>query len=444
MAGAGSADRLSAASIATVGMTAWSAGVASIITESPMAVTGPLSAGAIVVVVVVVVVVDGMVAVVVVRARVVDDATRDEWSSEPQPKATRTKRATTVARLQDIRVNVSLGHAMQPVLPAPSAFLVRCRRAKHSQAQRDRRRVNATQHSYDVVIVGGGAAGLSAALVLGRARRTVAVIDAGAPRNAPAAHMQGFLSRDGMPPADFLAAGREEVAGYGVEIVDDAVVKIEPGFVVHLASGGTATARRILVTTGVTDDLPALPGVRERWGRDLLHCPYCHGWEVRNQPLGVLGTHPGAVLHAQLIRQWSDDVVFFTHTTDVNPTERAQLEARGINVVDGDIVRLVVEADRLAGVELADGRVFPRAAVFIRPRNVPHPDGLLAGLGADIDAEGFVIVDRDGRTSTPRVWAAGNVVDPRGSVIAAAGAAATAAMAINADLVQEDVAASAG
>ena len=137
---------------------------------------------------------------------------------------------------------------------------------------------------YDVVIVGGGAAGLSAALVLGRARRRVAVIDAGAPRNAPAAHMQGFLSRDGMPPAELLAAGRAEVTGYGVEIIEDMVVGIEPGFTVRLANGDTLTARRVLVTTGVSDELPDIPGVQERWGRDLLHCPYCHGWEVRDQP----------------------------------------------------------------------------------------------------------------------------------------------------------------
>jgi thioredoxin reductase len=297
-----------------------------------------------------------------------------------------------------------------------------------------------TQHGYDVVIVGGGAAGLSAALVLGRARRSVAVVDAGAPRNAPAAHMQGFLSRDGMPPADLLEAGRDEVRGYGVELVDGAVTSIEPGFVVHLASGDTLRARRILLTTGVTDDLPAIPGARERWGRDLLHCPYCHGWEVRDQPLGVLGTHPGAVAHAHLVRQWSDDVVLFAHTNDVSAEDRAQLEARGIRVVDGEVVRLVVEADRLVGVELADGCVAPRAAVFIRPRNAPHPDGLLECLGIEVDAAGLAVVDRDGRTSAPGVWAAGNVVDPRGSVIAAAGAASTAAMAINADLVQDEIA----
>jgi thioredoxin reductase len=292
---------------------------------------------------------------------------------------------------------------------------------------------------YDVVVVGGGAAGLSAALVLGRARRRVAVVDAGAPRNAPAAHMQGYLSRDGMPPADLLAAGRMEVAGYGVDLVEDQVVGIEAGFHIRLAGGAALRARRILVTTGVRDELPDIPGVHERWGRDLLHCPYCHGWEVRGQALGVLGTQPGAVQHAQLVRQWSDDVVFFVHTFDLTSSERLQLESRGIRIVRGEVDRLVVDADRLTGVRLADGRVIPRAAVFIRPRNVPHPDGLLTGLGCEVDDAGFVAVDTTGRTSAYGVWAAGNVVDPRAQVIASAGAANVAAIAINADLVREDV-----
>ena len=273
---------------------------------------------------------------------------------------------------------------------------------------------------YDVVVVGGGAAGLSAALVLGRARRRVAVIDAGDPRNAPAAHMQGFLSRDGMPPADFLAEGRKEVTGYGVELVNDQVLGIEPGFVVRLAGGRTVTARRILMATGVGDEVPDIPGVRERWGRDLLHCPYCHGWEVRDQPLGVLGALPGSVQHALLVRQWSDDVVFFVHTYDLTSGEQRQLEARGIRVVFGEVARLVVEDDRLTGVELADGRVVARTAVFVRPGNRPHDDGLLAGLGCELKA-GFPLVDGTGLTSVPGVWAAGNVADPRAQVITSAG-----------------------
>ena len=221
-------------------------------------------------------------------------------------------------------------------------------------------------------MIGGGAAGLSAALVLGRARRRVVVIDAGSPRNAPAAHMQGFLSRDGTPPGELLAAGRAEIARYGVALIRGRVDRVAPGFTVRLAGGDAFTARRILLATGVQDVLPDLPGARERWGRDLLHCPYCHGWEVRDQPLGVLGTRPDAVAHALLIRQWSDDVVFFAHELVLAHDDRAALDGPGHPGGPGAVARLVVEADRLTGVALADGQVVPRAAVFIRPVTVPH------------------------------------------------------------------------
>jgi len=301
---------------------------------------------------------------------------------------------------------------------------------------------------FDIVIVGGGAAGLSAALVLGRARRRVAVIDAGRPRNAPAAHMHGYLSRDGMPPSELLATGRTEARSYGVEILDGMVETVDssdtrdagdPSFVVRLSDGVELTARRLLVTTGLIDEIPDLPGIAERWGKDLLHCPYCHGWEVGDQPLGVLGTIAGSVDHALLVRQWSDDVVFFTHTYELDDPERAQLGARGIHVVSGPVARLVVDDDHLTGVELVDGRTVERAAVFVRPNLRPHPDGLLARLGCEIGDNDFVITDATGRTSTPGVWAAGNATDPRAQVITAAGEGSAAAIAINADLVRSDV-----
>ena len=294
------------------------------------------------------------------------------------------------------------------------------------------------KRAYDVLVVGGGAAGLSAALVLGRARRSVVVLDAGAPRNAPAAHMHGFLTRDGMAPSALLAQGRQEVAGYGVDFVDDVVLTLQRGFTADLASGLTVSARRVLIASGAADKLPDLPGVQERWGRDLLHCPYCHGWEVRDEPLGVLGTAPGSVEHAHLVRQWSDDVVFFAHIHALDPREREGLAARGIEVVHGQVRRLAVEADRLTGVELRDGRVISRTAVFVRPESSPHEDGLSAGLGCALDEAGFPTVDRAGRTSVSGVWAAGNAVDPRAQVITSAGAGSTAAISINADLVQED------
>ena len=293
--------------------------------------------------------------------------------------------------------------------------------------------------TYDVVVVGGGAAGLSAALVLGRARRRVAVIDGGAPRNAPAAHMHGFLSRDGLPPRDLLQLGRDEASGYGVELVAGHVVSAEPGFSVLLADGKRLEARRLLIATGATDEVPEIAGLSERWGRDFLHCPYCHGWEVRDQPLGVLGTGTDSVEHAQLIRQWSDDVIFFAHTYDLADAERELLAARGVRVVAGEVRGLVVEEDRLRGVVLDDGRTVERAALFVRPDIRPRGNDLLEHLGCTIGDGGFVLVDALGRTTAPGVWAAGNVTNPRAQVITAAGEGSTAAIAINADLVQEDV-----
>ncbi|HSK25325.1 MAG TPA: NAD(P)/FAD-dependent oxidoreductase [Jiangellales bacterium] len=306
---------------------------------------------------------------------------------------------------------------------------------------------------YDVAVIGGGAAGLSAALVLSRARRRVAVVDAGRPRNAPAAHMHGFLSRDGFPPQDLLALGRAEVRGYGGDIIDGTVAHVEhrtgsdfrgsdlrgSDFRVGLADGSVLRARRLLVATGLQDVLPDVPGVRERFGRDVLHCPYCHGYEVRDQPIGVLGGTPEAVQHAQLVRQWSADVIFFPHTDVLTPDHREQLAARGIGVVDGPVRRVVVDEDRLSGVELGHGVVVTRAAVFVRPGSVPHSDVLVA-LGAAVDDRGWVVTDATGRTTVPGVWAAGNVADPRGQVITAAGQGSAAAIAVNADLVESDVA----
>jgi len=303
-------------------------------------------------------------------------------------------------------------------------------------------------NTYEVAVIGGGAAGLSAALVLTRARRRVAVVDAGQPRNAPASHMQGFLGSDGQPPAALLAKGRAEVAGYGGHLVDGQVVDVravprddahaQPGFAVSLADGSVLQARRVLVATGLRDDVPDIPGVRERWGRDLLHCPYCHGYEVRDRPLGVLGGNPEALTHAHIVRQWSDDVVFFADGATLTADQRQQLVARAIGIVDEPVTRLVVTNDRLTGVEVATGQIVPRAAVFVRPRFVPH-DELLTALGCATQPNSWVTTDPTGRTSVPGVWAAGNAVNPRAQVITAAGEGSAAAIAINNDLVEEDL-----
>jgi thioredoxin reductase len=294
--------------------------------------------------------------------------------------------------------------------------------------------------TYDVAIIGGGPAGLSAALVLGRARRRVVVVDAGTPRNAPAEHMQGFLSRDGTPPAELLRAARDEVRRYGVEIVEDRVVDAMAGFTLRLAAGRTVDARQVLLATGAADELPDVAGARERWGRDLLHCPYCHGWEVRDQPIGVLGTGPGSVEHAHLLRQWTDDVILFTHTAAVTAEERTTLQARGIAIVDGTVERLVVSDDQLQAIQLADGRTVARDALFIRPALRAHADAPAAALGCELLAAGLVRADADGRTSVAGVWAAGNATNPRAQVITAAGEGSAVAIAINTELVKHTVA----
>ncbi|MET8684710.1 NAD(P)/FAD-dependent oxidoreductase [Streptomyces sp. NPDC004732] len=300
--------------------------------------------------------------------------------------------------------------------------------------------------AYDVVVVGGGTAGLSAALVLGRSRRRVLVVDAGEPRNAPAAHMQGYLSRDGMPPAEFLAEGRRELERYGVEVVRDRVSAVTPDgageFGVTLADGGEVHARRIVMATGLVDELPAVPGLAERWGHDVLHCPYCHGWEVRDEPFGVLASEPFNSHQALLVTQWSKDVTLFLHTVrDLPDAEWERLAAAGVQVVEGEVAGLSVEDDRLAGVRLADGRIFPRSVLFVAAKMVPR-DGLLTGLGAefrDTPVGAYPKVDETGRTSVPGVWAVGNAASPMEQVINAASMGYRAGSMINAELVMADI-----
>ncbi|MEV4258091.1 NAD(P)/FAD-dependent oxidoreductase [Spirillospora sp. NPDC049652] len=305
------------------------------------------------------------------------------------------------------------------------------------------RNENNTENMHDVVVVGAGAAGLSAGLVLARARRRVAILDGGAPRNAPAAHMHGFLSRDGMPPLALLEAGRAELAGYGVEPIAARVDEIagedgpDPAFTVRLSGGATLRTRRVLVATGVRDELPGLPGLRERWGKDVLHCPYCHGYEVRDRPLGVLATSPMAVHQALLVRQWSPDVTMFVHGQGISPEDRERLATRGIALVEGHVKRVVADEDGLRGVEMSDGRVVERRALFVQSEMVAN-DGMLAGLGCARDDDGRVRTDAMGRTSVPGVSAAGNVANPFVQVIMAAAQGSAAAMALNADLVEED------
>jgi thioredoxin reductase len=303
---------------------------------------------------------------------------------------------------------------------------------------------------FDVVVIGGGAAGLSGAVALARSRRAVLVVDAGEPRNAPAAGVHNYLGREGARPAELLADGRAELASYGGRVVSGVGMSArrehDGNFRVTLDGGREVSARRLLVATGLVDELPDLPGLAQRWGRDVLHCPYCHGWEVRDQPIGILATGPTAMHQALLFRQLSDDVTFFRHTGPELPAEQLeQLAALGIPTVDGEVAGVEVTDDRLTGVRLASGEVIPRSAVVVAPRFAARA-GVLASLGlAAVDQEtaghmvgSAVPADPTGATAVPGVWVAGNISDMSAQVVVSAAAGMRAGAMINADLVAED------
>ncbi|MEU6507557.1 NAD(P)/FAD-dependent oxidoreductase [Streptomyces sp. NPDC046942] len=303
------------------------------------------------------------------------------------------------------------------------------------------------RYAYEVVVVGGGAAGLSAALVLGRARRRTLVVDAGEPRNAPSAHMQGYLSRDGMSPAEFLAAGRAEIARYGVELVRDRVVDADrdgKGFTARLAGGRTVRARQLVIATGLTDELPEVPGLADRFGRDVVHCPYCHGWEARDLPTGVLATSPLSVHQALMVTQWTKDVRFFLHQvseSELTDGDLRRLAAAGVAVVPGEVAELVVTGDRLAGVRLADGTVHDREVLYTAPRAVPRND-VLVRLGAELRETPFgsyPVTDERGLTTVPGLWTAGNASGFAEQVINAASRGYRAGAAINGELLMADL-----
>lgn len=307
------------------------------------------------------------------------------------------------------------------------------------------------EETFDVVVVGGGAAGLSAALALSRARRAVLVVDAGSPRNALAGHVHNYLGREGSSPADLLSTGRAEVSSYGGEVVSGTVISATArdggGFGVELARGSTVETRQLLLSTGLIDELPDLPGLGERWGRDVVHCPYCHGWEVRDKALAILGTGPLAVHQAQLSRQWSEDITLFVHTAP-HPTseEREQLVARRIAIAEGVIAAVEVNDDRISGLRLRSGEVLPCEAVVVSALFAPGAADLLDSLGleaAPLEMAGhaigtYIAADATGATAVPGVWVAGNVADPRATVISSAARGLEVAAALNADLIAAD------
>jgi len=303
----------------------------------------------------------------------------------------------------------------------------------------------------DVVVIGGGIAGLSAALMMGRARRSVCVIDSGSPRNRNAAAVHAVLGHEGVAPGELLARGRDELSRYDVEVRDGRVTDArssERAVAVTLADGSQITARALVLACGIVDDLPDIPGVPELWGTRVLHCPYCHGWEVRERPLGVLATGPFSIHQVEMLRQWSDDITYFANgsAAGLDAATLERLGARNIAVIDAAVTALHGEGlDRSADdgavvVETADGERRRLAAVFTG--GLPQFDeALLAGLGLKVGAEpgSGIAVDPMNATSVPRVYAAGNLVAPWASIPIAMASGAQAGAGVNAALVAEDI-----
>jgi thioredoxin reductase len=304
----------------------------------------------------------------------------------------------------------------------------------------------------DAVVTGGGSAGLNGALMLARSRRSVVVIDSGSPRNALAEAMHGFIALDGTPPTEILRRGREQVRQYGGRIVFGEVSSAEPAapsadgdlrFTVSLADGRSVSARRILVATGLTDVLPEVPGLAEHWGHSVLHCPYCHGWEVRDEPIGILATGPASIGHALLFRQLTDDLTYFTHGTDLDEDTRARFTARGIRIIDTPVKEVVNDEDgALAGVRLVDGQVVARRVLAVATQMQARTQGL-EGLNLPVQdlpnnmGSGFAS-GMAGTTEVPGVWVAGNATDLTAQVGAAAAAGALAGAHINSVLASAD------
>jgi thioredoxin reductase len=277
-------------------------------------------------------------------------------------------------------------------------------------------------HLHDCLVIGGGAAGLSAALVLGRARCDVLLVDAGEPSNRVAHAVGGLLAQEGTSPGELYAAGREQLAGYpSVELRDGEVVALERRddgtFRAQLADGGEATARRVLLAAGMEYVPPDLPGVAERWGGSVFHCPFCHGWEVRDRALAVLGDGEQGVYKALLLRGWSEDVVLLGR--DIDAEGRAKLDAAGVPVDERPVVAVTGEAT----VVFAEGAELPRDGLLVAAPMRQRSE-LAAALGLELGHAGTIAVDDFGRTSVPGVFAAGDVAGTIQMVPAAMGAGA--------------------
>lgn len=296
---------------------------------------------------------------------------------------------------------------------------------------------------YDVVIVGAGPAGLSAALILGRSRRHVLVCDTGKPRNAASHAMHGFLSRDGMPPAEFLRIAREQLRQYdSVDMRDIEVIAaecIDSRFHVTLQGGGRVTARKLLIATGVVDNVPDIPGFGDLYGTSVFHCPYCDGWEVRDRRLAAFGQGRHVAGLALGLKTWSGDVVACTNGTRLEPRLRERLAMNGVQVRTDRITHLEHQDGVLAGVSFASGDPLPRDAMFFSTGQHPQCD-LAIKLGCTLTSKGAVKTGTQCDTNVPRLFVVGDASRDAQFVVVAAAEGVKAAVAINKALQSEELA----
>ena len=298
-----------------------------------------------------------------------------------------------------------------------------------------------TPNFYDVIIVGGGPAGLSAALVLGRCRRKVLVCDAGNPRNAKSHAMHGFLSRDGTNPSEFLAIAREEVKGYGVVLCEGTVMgagAVDGGFEVQLLDGKRFRGRKLLLATGVVDRIPTIQGLDLLYGKSVHHCPYCDGWEYSGASIAVYGSGHTGVGLALGMRTWTNDVVMCSNgPAKLNARDREKLARFGIDVIEKCIGRVEGTAGKLDRIIFDDGSSISPRAIFFSTGNVQRSE-LPAALGCHVTHKGAVKTTPGQRSSVPGVWVCGDAAEDTQYVIVAAAEGAKAAMGINKQLQQED------
>lgn len=296
---------------------------------------------------------------------------------------------------------------------------------------------------YDAIVVGGSYAGLSAAMQLARARRRVLVIDAGLPRNRFAAAAHGFFGQDGKPPFAILDEATRQLCAYPtVELVRgeaSSAREDDGGFAVTLSGDREERAAHLILATGVRDELPPIPGMQERWGVTVLHCPYCHGYEVRDQRLGVLATHPLSVHQATLIPDWGPTTFFTQGIVEPDDEEAARLAARGVRIERTPVVELLGETPALDAVRLSDGRVVPLAALFTAPRtHLASPLGEELGCAVDEGPLGpFLRVDDVKQTTVPGVYAAGDATSPMSNATFASASGVLAGLSVHRSLMAD-------